>query len=175
MSLSAPLAPDPQTRAAERARLRLLMHGALVAVIGLLSGFGFVFVILQALTVWPVSLPLDAPFPGSERGWRVAHVAGVMNGMLIMLAGFALPHLRASLRAQRWIVGGMIYTGWGNTVFFHCANFSSNRGLTAGPSRFGEADWPGIIGYLVGGSTIPFTITALLLIALAAARRLREV
>lgn len=173
MSGPTPLAPELIARAAERARLRLLMHGALVAVVGLLSGFGFVFVILQAVTVWPFTLPLDAPIPGSERGWRVAHVAGVMNGLLLMLAGLALPHLRATQRAQRWIVWGLVYTGWGNTVFFHCANFSSNRGLTAGPSRFGEADWPGIVGYLVGGSTIPFTITALLLIALAAARRLR--
>ena len=162
-----------QSAAAERGRLQLLMHGTLIAIIGLLSGFGLVFVILEAVHVWPVTIPHDGAIIGSERGWRVAHVAGVMNGMLMMLAGLALVWSQPGLKAQRWVVWGMIYTGWGNTVFFHCANLSSNRALSAGTTKYGEADVLGIIGYIVGGSTIPFTIIALALIGAAAARRLK--
>ena len=156
--------------ASERGRLILIINGALVALIGLLSGFGFVFEILNSISVWPVSFEMSGDFPGSERGWRVAHVAGVMNGMLIILVALALPHIQASLRAQFWIVAGMIYTGWGNTLFFHLANFSNNRALSAGTTQYGEADWLGVVGYLFGGSTIPFTITAFILIALSAYR-----
>jgi len=160
--------------ASERGRLILIINGALVALIGLLSGFGFVFEILNSISVWPVSFEMSGDFPGSERGWRVAHVAGVMNGMLIILVALALPHIQASLRAQFWIVAGMIYTGWGNTLFFHLANFSNNRALSAGTTKYGEADWLGVVGYLFGGSTIPFTITAFILIALSAYRAFKK-
>lgn len=156
---------------AARGRLRLLQHGAIIAVIGLVSGFGMVFAILQAYSVWPVTFSSTAPIIGSEHGWRIAHVAGVMNGLMMMIAGLALPHLAASRRAIAWIVGSMIYTGWGNTIFFHCANVSSNRGLSAGVTRLGPADLAGTLGYLIGASTIPFTILALVLIAQAARRQ----
>lgn len=157
-------------QAARIGRLQLLTHGAIIAVIGLLSGFGFVFVILDAIHVWPLTIATELPIPGSERGWRVAHVAGVMNGMLMMLIGLALIHARVSNRARPWVVWGMVYTGYGNTVFFHCANISSNRALSAGVTRYGEADLTGAIGYLIGASTIPFTILALSLLAWSAWR-----
>ncbi|MEQ9009899.1 hypothetical protein [Algiphilus sp.] len=165
---------DALSAAAQRGRLRLIQHGAAIAVIGLLSGFGMVFAILEALHVWPLTIAYDGAIPGSERGWRVAHVAGVMNGMLMLLIGFALTTVLPSLRAQAWIVWGMVYTGWGNTVFFHCANLSSNRGLSAGTTRLGEPDLLGAIGYLVGGSTIPFTLIAVGLLGWAATRALRR-
>jgi len=158
---------------AERGRLILLMHGAAIGVIGLVSGFGLVFSILDAWHVWPLTLPIHLPVPGSEHGWRVAHVAGVLNGMLMMLGGLALVPTAPGPSAQRWIVGGLVWTGWGNTVFFHLANVSSNRALSAGSTRLGEADAAGMLGYLIGASTIPFTIVALALLGLAAARQLR--
>lgn len=160
--------------ATERGRLTLLMHGAAVGVIGLLSGFGLVFAILGAWHVWPLTLFDGVAVPGSEHGWRVAHVAGVLNGMLMILGGLALTVVEAGPAAQRWIVGGLVWTGWGNTVFFHCANVSTNRALSAGSTRLGEADAFGVAGYLIGASTIPFTIVALALLGLAAARRLRR-
>ncbi len=167
---------DPQLRsAAERGRLRLLVHGSIIAVIGLVSGFGFLFVILDSIHVWPFfTIDTEAAFPGSERGWRVAHVAGVMNGMLMIIGGLAIVHVLPTLRAQAWIVWGLVYTGWGNTIFFHCANLSNNRGLSGGVTKYGEADFLGTVGYVIGASTIPFTITALALIALAACRLLRD-
>lgn len=167
-------ATSEQTLAAQRGRLRLIQHGAIIAVIGLLSGFGMVFVILDAIHVWPVTLPYGGDIPGSERGWRVAHVAGVMNGMLMVLVGLALTATVPTPRAQAWIVWGMVYTGWGNTIFFHCANLSSNRGLSAGTTKLGEPDMLGAIGYIIGGSTIPFTIIAVSLMGVAATRALRQ-
>lgn len=160
--------------AAARGRLRLLMHGSTIAIIGLLSGFGLVFSILGVVSVWPITIPTAAPILGSEHGWRIAHVAGVMNGLMMMVVGLVLPHIRAGLRAQAWIVWSMVYTGWGNTIFFHCANLSSNRGLSAGVTRFGPADLAGTVGYLIGGSTIPFTIAAMSLIGVSAYQQLKQ-
>lgn len=168
------IAHDDALTALQRGRLRLVQQGAMVAIVGLLSGFGLVFAILDAVHVWPFTLPFGGAIPGSEHGWRVAHVAGVMNGMLMILAGLALVHVQPTARVQAWMVGGMVYTGWGNTVFFHCANLSANRGLSAGTTRLGEADLLGAVGYLVGASTIPFTIIALGLMAVSASARLRS-
>lgn len=158
----------------EKGRLILIFHGAVIAIIGLLSGFGFVFEILNSLSVWPVVIDISGQFPGSERGWRVAHVAGVMNGLMLILAGLALAPIVASKLSERWIVWGLVYTGWGNTLFFHLANFSNNRGLSAGTTLYGEADWLGTLGYVFGASTIPFTITAFVLMARAAYLSLKK-
>jgi hypothetical protein len=159
---------------AAQGRLRLLMHGSIIIVIGLLSGFGFLFVILDSVSVWPVVIELDAAFPGSERGWRLAHVAGISNGLMMIVAGLTLVHIEATKRAQAWIVWGMIYTGWANTIFFHMGNFSSNRALSAGTSNLGEADLLGAVGYVIGASTIPFTLIAMALIGYSSFRLLQQ-
>lgn len=159
---------------AARGRLRLFMHGSIIAVIGLLSGFGFLFVILDSISVWPIVIELDSPFPGSERGWRLAHVAGISNGLMMIVAGLTLVHIEATERAQAWIVWGMVYTGWANTIFFHMGNFSSNRALSAGTSNLGEADTMGAVGYIIGASTIPFTLIAMSLIGYSSYRLLQR-
>jgi hypothetical protein len=150
------------------------MHGSVIIVIGLLSGFGFLFEILDSVSVWPVVIELDAQFPGSERGWRLAHVAGISNGLMMMIAGLTLVHIEATKRAQAWIVWGMIYTGWANTIFFHMGNFSSNRALSAGTSNLGEADLLGAVGYVIGASTIPFTLIAIATIGYSSFRLLQK-
>ena len=94
------IAHDDALTALQRGRLRLVQQGAMVAIVGLLSGFGLVFAILDAVHVWPFTLPFGGAIPGSEHGWRVAHVAGVMNGMLMILAGLALVHVQPTARAQ---------------------------------------------------------------------------
>ena len=62
----------------------------------------------------------------------------------------------------------MVYTGRGNTIFFHCGNFSRNRALALEETRLGAPDLIGTIGYIFGGTTIPLTILALSLIAMSA-------
>jgi hypothetical protein len=150
------------------------MHGAIITVIGLLSGFGFLFEILDSVSVWPLVIQLDAGFPGSEQGWRLAHVAGISNGLMMIIAGLTLVHIDATKRAQAWIVWGMVYTGWANTIFFHMGNFSSNRALSAGTSNLGEADILGAAGYIIGASTIPFTLIAVILIGYSSYKLLQK-
>lgn len=161
-------------RGASRGRLQLFMHGSIIAVIGLLSGFGFLFEVLDSISVWPLVIELEAGFPGSERGWRLAHVAGISNGLMMIIAGLTLVHIDPTERAQAWIVWGLIYTGWGNTIFFHMGNFSSNRALSGGTSILGEADTLGAVGYVIGASTIPFTVIAISLIGYSLFRLLKS-
>jgi len=56
-----------------RLRSRLVFHGAIVVMLGLLAGFPHAFV-------------LTGQIAGEERAWRMAHLEGLLNGMLAMLA-----------------------------------------------------------------------------------------
>lgn len=159
---------------ANRGRLRLLGHGSIILVLGLLAGFPFLFFILDAVIVWPFTFSDSNFIPGSEHGWRLAHIAVMMNGMVIILAGLMVPHIQASKRALTWIVWGLVYTGWGNFIFFHFANLSNNRGASAGyTEKFGLPDMYGKIGYIIGASTIPFTIISFTVAAVCAFAALR--
>ena len=68
----------------------------------------------------------------------------------------------------------MIYTGWGNTFFFHFGNFSRNRALAIDDTRLGSVDSLGVIGYVFGATTIPCTVLAMVLVAMSARDRIKD-
>ena len=149
----------------------LILNGALVALIGLIAGVGLLFEVLDAVAIWPFFVELPSGFPGTQTGWQLAHVAGLMNGMLMIVCALAIGFLEIEGLRRRLIVWCMVYTGWGNTLFFHFANFSANRALALEPSKLGTVDTAGAIGYFFGATTIPCTLLAVLILAFAAYRR----
>ena len=156
----------------ERFSNRVIGHGMLVLLIGLLSGFGLVFSLMDAVALWPLPA-LDVEIPGSTRGWQAAHVGGILNG--VMMAGVALLMSRFELTGKRlkWVGWGMIITGWGNTLFYFAGNFSQNRGLSMGETPFGPGDIWGALSFIGGGGAMFFTIVATVLLAMAAFERAR--
>jgi hypothetical protein len=74
-----------------RRRARLVFHGAVVVMLGLLSGFPRAFV-------------LTGQIAGEERAWRMAHLEGLLNGMLMMLAAAVSGLLALSARQQSWLL-----------------------------------------------------------------------
>jgi hypothetical protein len=135
--------------------------------IGLLSGIGLIFSLLDAVTLWP--LPVwDVSIPGSTRGWQAAHVGGILNG--VMIAGAAVLMTQLSLTGKRalWVGWGMIITGWANTVFYWAGNFSANRGLSMTETPYGAGDIWGALAFLGGGAGMVFTTVAVIMLALSA-------
>ncbi|MFT7141273.1 MAG: hypothetical protein ACJAYE_003702 [Candidatus Azotimanducaceae bacterium] len=151
----------------ERLSYKVMGHGMLVLLIGLLSGIALIFSLLDAVTLWP--LPAwDISIPGSTRGWQAAHVGGILNG--VMIAGVALLMTKLSLTGKRalWVGWGMIITGWANTVFYWAGNFSANRGLSMTDTPYGAGDIWGALAFLGGGAGMVFTITAVIMLGLSA-------
>ena len=146
---------------------RIIGHAMLVLLIGLLSGFGLVFSLMDAIALWPIPA-IDIAIPGSTRGWQAAHVGGILNG--VMMAGVALLVTRFQLTGKRllWVGWGMLITGWGNTLFYFAGNFSQNRGLSMSDTPFGPADIWGALSFIGGGGAMAFTIIAALILAKAA-------
>ncbi|MFT7245457.1 MAG: hypothetical protein ACI82A_002825 [Candidatus Azotimanducaceae bacterium] len=151
----------------ERLSYKVMGHGMLVLLIGLLSGIGLIFSLLDAVTLWP--LPVwDVSIPGSTRGWQAAHVGGILNG--VMIAGAAVLMTQLSLTGKRalWVGWGMIITGWANTVFYWAGNFSANRGLSMTETPYGAGDIWGALAFLGGGAGMVFTTVAVIMLALSA-------
>jgi hydroxylaminobenzene mutase len=78
-------------------RRRLLRHGFLLFLLGLLTGF-----IVPAMT--------------NPRAGLAAHVEGVMNGMFLLIVGLAWSELRLSDRLGRAVAGLLLFGTYANWV-----------------------------------------------------------
>lgn len=136
----------------------LVGHGALVIGAGMLAGFALGFELVGSLSPAPgAEATLD--FPGTEHGWRAAHVGCVTNGLLLLGVAAALPRLVLTAARTRFVTWALIAVAWGNTAFYVLSNFAPNRGLSLGANRFGEASLAGALAYL------PAIVAALLVLA----------
>jgi hypothetical protein len=110
----------------------LVAHGALVFLAGLLAGFPFALLEIHAMTLDASSGP--APAPGDVRGWRMAHLEGVLNG-LVCFAGAAIgPYLRLSPRAHAVLAWSLVVTAWGNIIASFIGPLVGGRGLVLNSS-----------------------------------------
>jgi len=124
-----------------RLRAQMVFHGAIVVMLGLLAGFPHAFVITGQLA-------------GEERAWRMAHLEGLLNGMLVMLAGAVGGALELGASQQRWLVWSLVAAAYGNVVASVLGASVGVRGLVlAGPPANAVMNllfWVAIGGILVG-------------------------
>lgn len=124
-----------------RLRARLVFHGAVVVMLGLLAGFPHAFV-------------LTGQIAGEERAWRMAHLEGLLNGMLMMLAGVSGGALVLSASQQTWLLWSLVAAGYGNVIASVLGATFGVRGLgLAGPPANAIMNvlfWIAIGGILAG-------------------------
>lgn len=146
---------------------RVIGHGMLVLLIGLIAGVLLIFSLLQAVTIWP--LPAwEVALPGSTRGWQAAHVGGIVNGVMMGGVGLLMARLELTGRRLAWVGWGMIIMGWGNTVFYWAGNLAANRGLSVGATPFGDGDLAGALAFLGGGAAMVVAFVAVVMLARSA-------
>ena len=124
-----------------RLRARLVFHGAVIVMLGLLAGFPHAFV-------------LTGQIAGEERAWRMAHLEGLLNGMLAMLAGAVSGSLVLSPQQQGALVWSLVAAGYGNVIASVLGATFGVRGLAfAGPPAnlvMNLLFWVAIVGILAG-------------------------
>jgi hypothetical protein len=98
----------------------LVAHGALVFIVGLVSGFPFALATLAQ------------PVPGDVRGWRMAHLEGVLNGLTCFAVAAVGPVLRLSPRAHAVLAWTIVVTAWGNQIASVMGPLLGGRGLELG-------------------------------------------
>ena len=124
-----------------RLRARLVFHGAVVVMLGLLAGFPHAFVLTGQLV-------------GEERAWRMAHLEGLLNGMLMMLAAAVAGSLVLTASQQSWLLWSLVAAGYGNVIASVLGASVGVRGLAlAGPPAnvvMNLLFWIAIAGILAG-------------------------
>jgi hypothetical protein len=106
----------------ERDQSRMLFHGAVVLLIGLLAG-----------------IPMGEAITGqwgedAVRAWRVAHVGVVAAGIMLVAIAPALRLVALGPRPARWLVGAFVASAYGGTVALTAGAILGVRGLEPGHS-----------------------------------------
>jgi hypothetical protein len=81
----------------------MIFHGAVVLFLGLLAGFPFALVVTEEME-------------GSEQAWRMAHLEGVLNGILVIAVAAASARLALTARQQALLAGALVLMAYGNAV-----------------------------------------------------------
>ena len=91
----------------ERLRKIMIGHGLLVIVAAMFAGFMLMPNLLGGTEVWPGTL-LHVPMYGTSAGRVRGHTGGALNGVLVIIAGLALPGLKLGEFAQKFTAYGLI-------------------------------------------------------------------
>ena len=153
---------------AERLQARLIAHGALVFLVGLCAGFPFAFFELGKIALWPLPGSIEVSLPGDVRGWRMAHLEGILNGLTLIAVAGVLPRLRLSVTQQRTLAWLLIVTAWGNTIASVIGPVFCGRGL-----EFGGGTANGLM-YLLFVAAVGAVIVAMWLVFQGARRAGRD-
>jgi len=108
-----------------RLRSLLVVHGALVFLVGMAAGFPFAMVLLADAHSQPV--------PGDVRAWRMAHLEGVLNGLMLFGVAGVGRDLALTRRAQLVVFWSLLLTAWGNIIASIIGPIFGGRGLALGP------------------------------------------
>jgi len=118
----------------ERLQASMIVHGALVFIVGLLAGFPFAFVTLGKIALWPAPGSIDVHMPGDVRAWHMAHLEGILNGLTLFAVAAIMPQLRLGERGLKVIAWTLIVTAWGNMIASLIGPLFGGRGLEFGGS-----------------------------------------
>ena len=116
----------------KRLQTIMIANGAGIFLIGLAAGFPFAFIIIEKIALWPIPGSIDWKPPGDIRGWKMAHLEGILNGLTLMAVAAIGDRLTLSARAQAIIAWGLIITSWGNITASIIGPIFGGRGLEFG-------------------------------------------
>ncbi len=95
---------------------KLYFHGAAVIWIGLMAGFPFGWVVMGRME-------------GDTRAWHMAHLEGILNGLLMFGGAAALPFLKIEERRLPLYAWSFLLAGYGNVIASILAALVRQRGL----------------------------------------------
>ncbi|MFP6598018.1 MAG: hypothetical protein VCC01_11230 [Candidatus Hydrogenedentota bacterium] len=152
----------------QRMQSIMIMNGALVFLVGLLSGFPYAYVIIEKIVLWPIPGEIDWTPPGDERAWRMAHLEGILNGLTLIAVAAAGSRLKITPRAEAFIGWGLIITSWGNITASVIGPIFGGRGL-----YFGDGFANSLV-YLLFVLAVITVITAMIMVFRGALADLRD-
>ena len=143
---------------------RMVGHGAIIMLIGLLAGFGLAIELVGGFEYFPGQLlAMDPPADGSA--WARTHVGGLLNGLMVFAGALLLWGLAAPAKLNKQIAWMLVGAGYANTIFYWAGMFAPGRALTFGDNRIGETSLAGVIGFAPAFVFAAVTMVAMVLLA----------
>ncbi|MFT3809344.1 MAG: hypothetical protein QM698_05450 [Micropepsaceae bacterium] len=133
----------------ERTRALLALNGLGLLVFAVFVGWQWMFALLGHIVLWPIIPPIDVQLPTDHRAWRMAHMEGITQGLMLIAFGGVGQFFLLTRRWHNVFFWSAIITAWVFSVptYFHA--LLGTRGLA-----FGGGPFKGGIGndilYLVG-------------------------
>ena len=132
----------------------MIFHGAVVILLGLLAGF-------------PYALVVTGTLASSERAWRMAHLEGVLNGLVVIVVAAVWDRLALEGRKRDVLVWALVMMAYGNVVASAIGATFGVRGLAPGYS------FSNTLVYLLFMAAVVGVVVGLALVAEGAWKRRR--
>mgnify|MGYP000095719680 CR=1 FL=1 len=114
----------------KRQKQLLIGNGALIMLFGCLIGLAFVFFLIGKIALWPIPGEIIYQLPGTYDAWRMAHMEGLVNGIMLMVVAASIHLIPFSEKMLSKISLGLIVIAWANpTASLMDALFENSRGL----------------------------------------------
>jgi len=107
----------------------LIVNGAVLFVIGLIAGLPFNDAAMAVDPAYPPEALVMNP-PGTENGWRVAHLEGLMNGIFLFAVGAFGDRIKLSERWTAILFWALLAMTWLNVAGAFLAPMLGVRGLS---------------------------------------------
>ena len=133
----------------EKRRTLLVLNGVGLLITSALTGWFYFFFLLGEIDLWPIVHHVPVEIGGDRRGWNMAHLEGITNGVVLIGFAAAAPFLRLSTRQQGWFFYSSLIFAWLFTLPAIANDMLGTRGLAFGGGRFGPGLANDII-YLTG-------------------------
>ncbi|MCE9650922.1 MAG: hypothetical protein K8R18_14985 [Parvibaculum sp.] len=147
-----------------RLRALLFANGIGLFILAISIGWIWFAALLHAIVLWPLPIDIPVTIPDDGRAWRMAHMEGITQGLLLMALGLGGQFMRLTRKQYAWLFWSSLVTAWLFTVPTIFNAIFGTRGLAfgGGPFKGGMAN---DIIYLVGW---PPVVAVHIMLALAA-------
>lgn len=153
----------------DRLRALLFLNGLGLLAAALVVGWAWFFHLLGRIVLWPIPGSIDIQIPGDARGWRMAHMEGITQGLLLMALAAGGRFLWHTARGHRVLFWSALITTWLFTIPAMLHPLFGTRGLEFGGGPFK----PGLANdvlYLVGWPPV-IAVHVLIVLAIVGAVR----
>tara|TARA_R110000868_G_scaffold100968_11_gene277980 strand:- start:53 stop:550 length:498 start_codon:yes stop_codon:yes gene_type:complete len=147
-----------------RMRALLFLNGTGLFILAISIGWIWFFALLNAIVLWPLPIDIPVTIPDDGRAWRMAHMEGITQGLLLMALGLGGQFMRLKPKQYVWLFWSSLVTGWLFTVPTIFNAIYGTRGLAfgGGPFKAGLANdviyltgWPPVVAvHIMLGLTV---------------------
>lgn len=139
----------------DRMKALLFLNGFGLFALAMLIGWVWFFVLLEAIVLWPLPINIELNVPNDHRGFRMAHMEGITQGLMLMGIAAAGRFIQLSSAQFKWMFWSALASAWLFTIGAFMNVLFGTRGLAmgGGPFKSGLANdliflsgYPAILG-----------------------------